>query len=330
VDVQSAVKALHAARDDPKVRAIVLRINSPGGDAIASDSIWKACLHAKKRLDGSTLPMVASFGSVAASGGYYIAAAADRIVAQPSSVTGSIGVVSVQFNGAELLDKLGVSTQALWRGRHAEFLAGGAALRGMTKEESEIISRLVGNFYQEFLYKVSLGRHHVRDKDGKPLPWAEGALAEALPDLMEGVAEGRVWTGNEAQRCGLVDTVGGLQDAVMLAKELGGMDSEDLEVRVYPPEPTVAEQLQELVGGKKGRDRAGTGPWVAASGGSSGFFDLDVASLLLLGAGSHSCGGDGAALLALAARLGADGTARSELLQGGPTIMAVGPALTIR
>jgi protease-4 len=196
---------LRRAAQDPEVRAIVLRVDSPGGDAFASDLLWREVMVARRK----GKPVVASMGDVAASGGYLAAAAADTIVAEPSTITGSIGVFAAKPDLAGLLGKLPVQRSAAVRGEKADALS---VLRPWNDAERSAVQRQVDAFYATFVDRVA---------EGRKLPRAE----------VEQVAAGRVWTGQQALERRLVDRLGTLADAIALAREAAGLAQGDEEVR---------------------------------------------------------------------------------------------------
>ncbi len=193
------VDALDAAAQDDSIKAIVLRVDSPGGDALASDLIWRAVMKAKEKK-----PVLCSMGDLAASGGYYVASAATSIWAEPDTLTGSIGVFGLFFDGEELADKLGVHTEELKRGA----LPGPSNLRPINDAEREAIQFQIDSTYERFLDSILQGR----GKNG-------GLSREALREL----AEGRVWTGAQAKERRLVDNLGGLMDVVDAARTAVGL-----------------------------------------------------------------------------------------------------------
>ena len=202
------VKNLNKAVDDKSVKAIVIRINSPGGSALASDIMWRAI-----KVASSKKPTIASMSSVAASGGYYMAMACDTIVAEPHTITGSIGVFGLLVELDELLEnKIGITTDRERTGRFADI---GMPTRKFTAEDSAIIQQNVERTYQIFISKVAEGRDMT-----------VAAVYE--------VASGRVWTGQDAQKIGLVDEIGGLKKAVRIATESAKM--KDYDVTYYPKE----------------------------------------------------------------------------------------------
>jgi len=202
------VEALKTAREDDRIRAIVLRIDSPGGDAVASDLIARAIRKAAREK-----PVVASFGDVAASGGYYVAAPTQYIFAEPTTVTGSIGVFSLRASFSRLMSKLGISATEYERGRHANLRS---PLQPLKEEDRKVVERQVEFFYDRFLRVVARGRD--------------------LPlDDVRSLAQGRVWTGAEAQRRGLVDELGGLSAAISHARDAAGLSpTSELDLVLLP------------------------------------------------------------------------------------------------
>ncbi|MEO0079272.1 MAG: signal peptide peptidase SppA [candidate division WOR-3 bacterium] len=187
------VRAIRQAREDKRVKAIVLRIDSPGGDGFASDLIWRELELAKKKK-----PVVVSMGAVAASGGYYISCPANRVFALPGTVTGSIGVFNTYLVSEGLYNKLGARRQVLKRGEHSDL---GRGTRELTPVEDSMLQATVDRFYEQFVRKVAEGRNLTFEH-------------------VDSVAQGRVWAGVDARRAGLVDSLGGLLDAVEFAKGL--------------------------------------------------------------------------------------------------------------
>ncbi|WMJ75419.1 signal peptide peptidase SppA [Cytophagaceae bacterium ABcell3] len=199
---------IRKARLDDDVKAIVLRINSPGGSALASDLMWR-----EVELTGRVKPVIASMSDVAASGGYYMAAACDTIVAQPNTITGSIGVFGLLVNLEEFLNnKLGITTDRVKTNPMADI---GSATRPMTERERGIIQKSVNKIYEDFLEVVAKGR----DLD---------------KEYVHSIAQGRVWSGIEAKENKLSDVNGGLEDAIKIAAEKAGIE-DDYSV-VYLPE----------------------------------------------------------------------------------------------
>lgn len=202
---ETVVRFLDHAAESRRVRAIVMRIDSPGGSALGSDLIWRK-VHLVRKLK----PVVASFGDVAASGGYYIAAPASHIVAEPTSITGSIGVLSGKFVARELMRRLAVRRESVQRGAHAQL---DSLFSEFTAEEAERLYGQMQEFYREdFLKKVAEGR-------------------DLTAETVDGVGRGRVWSGARAREHRLVDALGGFPEAVRKARELAGIP-ESRKVRV--------------------------------------------------------------------------------------------------
>ena len=191
---------LTKASDDPAVKAIVLRINSPGGTVTASDILYHEIRTFKER---KKIPVVASIMDVGASGGYYVAMAADTVVAHPSSVTGSLGVIMLTLNAQGLMEKIGLEARAVVSGPRKDM---GSPFRAMTEEERTIFQGLIDAFYQRFLGVI---------KDGRP-----NLSAETIRKL----ADGRVYSGEQAKALGLIDGVGYLDDAISAAKQGAGLN----------------------------------------------------------------------------------------------------------
>ena len=197
--IANVKEQLTRAAQDEAVKAIVLRINTPGGTVTASDIIH----HELKTFKASRkIPIVASIMDVGASGGYYIAAAADTVLAHPSSVTGSIGVIMLTINARGLLEKVGLEATAVTSGPRKDM---GSPFRVMTTEERAIFQGLIDSFYQRFLSVV---------QEGRPL---------LQMDQIKKLADGRIYTGDQAKAAGLVDEIGYLEDAVELAKKKAGL-----------------------------------------------------------------------------------------------------------
>ncbi|RIW14004.1 signal peptide peptidase SppA [Algoriphagus lacus] len=216
-------KEIRKARKDENIKAIVLRVNSPGGSIVASDVIWREMVEAKK-----VKPVIVSMGEVAASGGYYIAAPADTIVAQPNTITGSIGIFGLWFNVQELLnDKLGVTTDVVSTGQLSDFMN---AARPLTEVERSIIQSSIEDGYETFISRVAEGRG-------------------MHPDSVKKVASGRVWTGTQAKERGLVDVLGGLDTAIGIAvAKINAGD--DYRVVYYPEQKPWFEELFSTFGDK--------------------------------------------------------------------------------
>jgi len=185
-------RAIKKTRQDKSVKAIILRVDSPGGDGFASDLIWRELELAKK-----SKPVIVSMGPVAASGGYYISCNSDKIFALPTTITGSIGVFNLKLVLAGLYDKIGMKNEVMKRGEHADAMSGN---RKYTEEEQQIMQKWVEDFYAQFINKVAKGRNKTYE-------------------FIDSIAQGRVWTGNQAKTIGLVDTLAGFFAAIDYAKE---------------------------------------------------------------------------------------------------------------
>jgi protease-4 len=203
LDSDGVIRTLGEYRDDPAIRAVVLRINSPGGVVAPTQEIFTAV----RRLREAKKPVVASLGSVAASGGYYVAVAADRIYASPGTLTGSIGVVMQLANVEGLLKKVGVEYVVVKAGAFKDV---GNFARPMTAEERRILQALLDDVYDQFIAAVADGRG-LEAKD------------------VRSFAEGRIYSGRQAQRLKMVDDLGGLEDAIEAAAKMAGL----------PPKPKV-------------------------------------------------------------------------------------------
>jgi protease-4 len=214
------VSALEDATEDDDIRAIVLRVNSGGGSSLASEHLWRAVRDARKRK-----PVVVSMAGAAASGGYYVASAADAIVAEPATLTGSIGIYLQLRALTGLYEKLDVGAEVISRGR----LAGlGADSRPLDETERERVRDFLDSLYAEFVARVSEGR---------------GLSAERVDEL----GQGRVWLGEQARAVALVDELGGLYAAVVRAKREAGIDPEVDPARIVLPAPrSITEQIRDL------------------------------------------------------------------------------------
>jgi protease-4 len=209
------VRKMRELAENANVRAVVLRIDSPGGSALASDRMW----HAVRRV-AARKPIIVSVGDMAASGGYYIASAGTEILVHPGSIVGSIGVVGGKIDASRLLDTIGLRAETLTRGRHA---AWGSATRPFDESERAVLQRIMEHTYQRFLHRVSEGRRMDRER-------------------VEASAEGRIWSGRDALERGLVDRIGGLDAAIALARERAQLP-EDAPVIEWPPRRNLVENL---------------------------------------------------------------------------------------
>jgi len=216
------VEAIRQADNDPKVKAIVLRVDSRGGSALASDLIWNELNRCKK-------PVIASMSDVAASGGYYICMAAKKIYAQPGTLTGSIGVVGGKLALGGLYEKVGVNTEVISRGANSGILS---STMPFTKSERKAMEVLMADIYDQFLARVIAGRARA----GKKFTRSE---------LLK-LAEGRIWTGRQALANGLVDALGSLDDAIAEAKVMGGLSKDaDTDLLVLPKPRNFLDSLLE-------------------------------------------------------------------------------------
>ncbi|HEY3356037.1 MAG TPA: signal peptide peptidase SppA, partial [Polyangia bacterium] len=227
----SVAAAIRAARGDPDTRAIVLRINSPGGAVTASDQIAREV----QRTQGKK-PIICSMGDVAASGGYYVAAPCDRVLASPSTTTGSIGIFSGKFDVHGLADRLGLGVETSIRGAHADIAS---PFRGWTPDERAALERQLRYSYDRFLELVVAGRKLTKGR-------------------VDELGRGRVWSGAAALRQGLVDAEGGLLDAIDLAKLRGGLAADEpATIWMLPTvSRTILDRLVGLVGADEGGGRA--------------------------------------------------------------------------
>ena len=210
-------RAIRKARKDSSVKAIVFRVNSGGGSALASEVIWREI-----KLAQEVKPVIASLGDVAASGGYYIVAPAQKIIASPNSITGSIGVFGLFFTGKELLnDKLGIHVDVAKTNNFSDI---GSFTRPFTAEEREVFQFMVEDFYDTFITKVGEGRNMAKEE-------------------VDAIGQGRVWSGANAIDIGLIDGFGGLEDAIELAAEAANLET--YRIVDYPKLKDPFQQLLE-------------------------------------------------------------------------------------
>jgi len=201
-------RAIRQARQDRSIAAVVLRVDSPGGSAVASDVIWRETFLCKKQK-----PLVVSMSDLAGSGGYWISMAAHRIVAQPQTLTGSIGVLAGKFSLAGLYDKLGITAEKITYGQKADLFT---TFRPFSPDERRLLKENILWTYDRFLAKAAEGRNLTRED-------------------VDRVGRGRVWTGRQALEAKLVDELGGLDTAIGLAKVLAGIPAEeDVRLVVWP------------------------------------------------------------------------------------------------
>jgi len=216
--------AFRAAVEDRDVKAILFRIDSPGGSYVASDAIWRETLRARK----AGKPVIASMGDVAGSGGYFVAMAADKIVAQPGTITGSIGVLGGKLHTAGFWDKLGITWDEVHMGRNARMWSGAW---DYSPEEWARGQALLDRIYTDFTSKVAEGRRLPKER------------------VLE-VARGRIWTGEDAKTLGLVDELGGFPTALRLAKQAARIpETEEVNLRLFPPKRgTLEAWIDRLLG----------------------------------------------------------------------------------
>jgi len=222
VGSETLVDYLRKARADSAVKAIVLRIDSPGGSAIASDVIWREVMLTKNQK-----PVIASMSDVAASGGYYIAMPAHAIVAEPSTLTGSIGVVITKFVIDGTLKKLGLNMEGVSQGKYAQMYS---PVRPFSPEERARVAENMQATYDTFVEKAAQGRN-------------------TTPEKIDAIAQGRVWTGRQAKQLGLVDELGGLDRAVAIAKQRAKIPQDsEVELVIYPPKKSFYEIFRDPFG----------------------------------------------------------------------------------
>lgn len=220
------VRAMERLENDDKVKAVVMRINSPGGSALASDRMWEAARSLSEKK-----PLIASVGDMAASGGYYIASAADEILAHPNSLVGSIGVVGGKFNFAGLAEEIGVHTYILQRGKRA---AWSTPVRPLKPTERQAFEGLLRDTYERFIARVATGR-------------------EMAPEAVQAAAEGRVMTAQDGKELGLIDDMGGLGEALSRARRAAGLDA-DAPVELWPAPKGMLDAINDLLSGNEEDD----------------------------------------------------------------------------
>lgn len=199
IDSKNAIEEIKDYVKNPSIKAIILRVDSPGGAVAPSQEIYE-----EVRKAASKKTVVVSMGSVAASGGYYISSAATRIIANPGTLTGSIGVIMEIPNIEGLMNKVGIKTEVIKSGRHKDIAS---VFRGRSKEEREILQAVLDDVHEQFIKAVAEGR-------------------KMIPDDVRKIADGRVFTGKQAKALGLVDELGNLEDAIKSASKLAGIKGE--------------------------------------------------------------------------------------------------------
>ena len=221
VGSDTMIEYLRKARADSSIKAIVLRIDSPGGSAIASDVIWREVM-----LTRSVKPVIASMSDVAASGGYYIAMPAHAIVAEPATLTGSIGVVLLKFVIDGTLKKLGMNMEGVSNGKYADLYS---PVRPFTPAERAKVQEQMQATYDTFVEKAADGRN-------------------TSPERIDAVGQGRVWTGRQAKQIGLIDELGGLERALALAKTRAKLPAGEVELVIYPGRKSIYEIVKNPFG----------------------------------------------------------------------------------
>lgn len=231
VGSDSLVEYIREARADSSIKAIVLRVDSPGGSSTASDVIWRELSISRE----NQRPVIVSMSDLAASGGYYIALGGDAIVAQPGTLTGSIGVYTGKYVISGSLDKLGANMEATSRGKHAQIYSPD---RRFSADERAKIEESMQVVYDQFIERTAAARHMT-------------------PEKVDEIAQGRVWTGAQAKQIGLVDELGGLYKAIDLAKQRARIPpDEEVALVVYPPHRSFYEVLTEQLSSPAGRFKA--------------------------------------------------------------------------
>jgi protease-4 len=212
------VETIRTVREDNSVKAVVLRIDSPGGSSVASDVIWRELMLMREKK-----PLIVSMSDLAASGGYYIAMPAQTIVAQPGTLTGSIGIFGGKFVFSGTLDKVGANLEAVTSGQHA---AMDSPIRPYTPEERARVEAQMRAFYEQFVAKVAKAR-------------------ASTPERIDAIAQGRVWTGRQAKDLGLVDELGGLDHAITVARQKARLGPGEVDVTIYPPYRSLYELVSD-------------------------------------------------------------------------------------
>ncbi len=232
----SVSAAFRDAVQDDAVKAILFRVDSPGGSYVASDTIWRETVRAKE----AGKPVIVSMGNVAGSGGYFVAAAADKIVAQPGTITGSIGVLGGKMLTAELMEKIGISSDEVHTSANATMWSSSL---DYTPQQWERITTWLDHVYADFTQKVAEGRGLTQEQ-------------------VHAVAKGRIWTGEDARGIGLVDELGGFPVALRLAKQAAGIEEDvPVQVKLFPEQKTLVETVLARL---QGREDAAASPTAVA------------------------------------------------------------------
>lgn len=220
---EETVRQIKEYANDKSIKAIIIRIDSPGGAVAPSQEIHDAILAARQKKK-----VVASMATLGASGGYYIAVAADKIICNPGTLTGSIGVIMNLMNVQELMGKIGVQPMVVKSG---EFKDTGSAFRPMTEREKKVVQEMIDDVYGQFVAAVAKGRNMTEEK-------------------VRELADGRVYTGNQAKNNGMVDALGGMEEAVKLTAQLAGIEGEPALVRHEEKMLWLKEMMSEKMTGK--------------------------------------------------------------------------------
>ena len=216
------IRNIKQAAENNSIKAIVLRIDSPGGSGLASEKIWYAVREARL-----IKPVLASISDMGASGGYYIAIAADTIIAQNASLIGSIGVFIGKFNLSGLYNKLGINTVSIQRGKNARLFS---LKSGFSKSERQVVQKIIQDYYQNFVDKVAKARH------------------KSFTEIHT-IAQGRVWNGQDGLNKGLIDKIGGLSEAIVLAKEMADIDeTTNVKLIFYPKAHSLFNSITRNIG----------------------------------------------------------------------------------
>ena len=222
----SVSAAFRSAVQDDTVKAILFRVDSPGGSYVASDTIWRETVQAKE----AGKPVIVSMGNVAGSGGYFVAAAADKIVAQPGTITGSIGVVGGKMLTAELMEKIGISSDEVHTSTNATMWSSSL---DYTPQQWHRITTWLDHVYADFTQKVAQGRGLTQEQ-------------------VHAVAKGRIWTGEDAKDIGLIDELGGFPAALRLAKQAAGIEEDaPVQVKLFPEQKTLVDTVLSRLQGRE-------------------------------------------------------------------------------
>jgi len=214
---EGMANSIRRVAEDNSIKAIILRIDSPGGSGTASDIIWQEVVKA-----AAEKPLIVSMSDVAASGGYYISMAADSIVAHPSSIVGSIGIFFMKGIFSKLYDKIGMNVEEVTRGKNASMFS---EIQRLTPDQRELISGFLFDFYKDFVTKAADGRNMSYDE-------------------VDNIAQGRVWTGKQALENGLIDKLGDYYTAISMAKKMAGIPADEyVKLAIYPKQKTLLERI---------------------------------------------------------------------------------------